>query len=337
MAQVGEGDIRVSHRTVGRVRVDPGLLRGEAGPFEPRLIIPISIEMYNRPAEQMIALLQLEAFLHVGDSVNPATQIGSPTTVSLLQGFPVRSLPEGGMAHSVDLRFELIPASVHRLEVARHAVRDGPFLLHLRLQGPLAWLRTTRGGAAPLDRRGGNEAPEDPFQLQLGLHSELSLLWTTSIDSLRVQIEPSVWLSSVLPGLGVDNLQLVEIALPPGLPEIGNAARVFRDAEDAYHARRYDDCIGRCRGIIRAWNKQLAATSSRHLSDVVGDSQKWPLDDPRRRLLDSVWQSLLDAGNVPHHPEAQVTLYEPTADDARLHLMMTAVVSEYLFRVLRAP
>jgi hypothetical protein len=68
----------------GPVRVDPGLLRGEAGPFEPRLIVPISIEMHNRPAEPMIPLLQVKAFLDIGDPVNAATQIGSPTTVSLL-------------------------------------------------------------------------------------------------------------------------------------------------------------------------------------------------------------------------------------------------------------
>lgn len=338
MAQVGEANINAgSARTVGRVRVDPGMLRGEAGPFEPRLVMPVSFEMHNRPADQMLALLQLTAILHVGDPANPANQIGSPATISLLNNFPVRSVPEGASTYSIDLRFQLSLAAVHRLELARHTARDGNFELFLRLQGPLAWLRTTRGELSthPSRGRAGNTVADDPFQMQLGLHSEVSLLWTTAIDNLRVQIDPTVWVKNVLPGFGIDNVRLIEVVLPPGLPDIGNAARVFDDAERAYHERRYADCISKCRGIIRAWNKQLSATSKEHLADLVGNSQRWPADDLRRNLLDAVWQALLEASNVASHPEGQDAAYMPTADDARLQLMMTAIVSEYLHQVLR--
>jgi hypothetical protein len=138
-----------------------------------------------------------------------------------------------------------------------------------------------------------------------------------------------------LPGFGIDYIRLVEVAFPPGLPDIGNAAKIFDDAQRAYHAKRYEECIGKCRGIIQAWNKKLSATNKQHLAVLVGNAHKWPTDDPRRNLLDSVWQALINAGNVPHHPEAQAGSYEPTAADARLHLMMTAVVSEYLHHVLR--
>src|SRR5258707_13059570 len=97
--------------------------------------------MHNRPADQMLALLRLTSFLHIGDPNNLGTQVGSPAIVSLLDGFPVRSLPEGSMSHRVDLTFQLGLAGVHGLEMARHAVRQHPFELYLRLQGPIAWLR----------------------------------------------------------------------------------------------------------------------------------------------------------------------------------------------------
>ena len=335
MAQVAEADIRAGgSRSVGRVRVDPGLIWGEAGPLEPRLVIPVSIEMFNRPAEQMLALLHLNAFLHLGTATNPATQIGSAASASLLSGFPARSLPEGSVPQQVQLRFALTPGAVYRLEAARHAAPEDAFQLCLRLQGPLAWLPATRGEVLPTGGRAGKVIESDPFHGQLGLHSELSVLWTSAIDDLRVQIDPSVWINKVLPGLGVDNLRLVEVGFPPALPEVGNAARAFAEAQDAYYGRRYVESISKCRAIIRAWNKKLGATSRSHLADLVGDAQQWTADDPRRNVLDAVWQALLDTANMASHPEGQVVSYQPTAHDAKLTLMMTATISEYLHQLV---
>jgi hypothetical protein len=336
VAQLAEGDIKVgSSRTVGRIRIDAGMLRAEAGPLEPRLVVPVSIEMQPRPADQMIALTSLTGYLHLGDSHNPATQIGHPTTVDLLRGIPVRSVPGGSSPYGVDLRFQLSLAAVHRLEAARHASAEDAFSLTVRFEGPLVWLHNTYGEARISPRGPAAAEGADPFQGQFGLHSELSHFWTTDIDRLQVRIDPSVWIDKVLPGFGIENVRLVEVVFPPGLPDIGNAAKIFDDAQRAYRARRYEECIGKCRGIIRAWNMQLSATSKQHLAELVGNSQKWPADDPRRNLLDAIWQSLLEAGNVPHHPEGQDASYEPSAHDARLHLMTTAVVSEYLHQVMR--
>jgi hypothetical protein len=49
MAQIAKSDIMVgSSRSVGRISVDTGMIRAEGGPLEPRLVIPITIEMHNR-------------------------------------------------------------------------------------------------------------------------------------------------------------------------------------------------------------------------------------------------------------------------------------------------
>lgn len=72
MAQVAEGRITAGgSRGVGRVHVDPGLLSGEGGPLEPRLVMPIWLEMLNRPEEQMLALLHLTGRLYLENTSNP--------------------------------------------------------------------------------------------------------------------------------------------------------------------------------------------------------------------------------------------------------------------------
>src|ERR1035437_8000840 len=130
MAQAAEGSIKAgSSRGVGRIRVDPGLVSGEAGPLEPRLGIPLQIEMFNRDEDQILALLGLTGFLHLRDPNNSATQVGPPATLSLLSGFPARSLPDGISSHTAHLRFQLTAAAVHRLEVARHAAEGDLFEL----------------------------------------------------------------------------------------------------------------------------------------------------------------------------------------------------------------
>lgn len=336
MAQVAEGDIKAgSTRIVGRVRVDPGMIRAEGGPLEPRLVIPATLEMHSRPADQMLALVRLEASLHLDNFTNFANQVGPSVTADLTRGMYVRSLPHGVNSNVVDVRFPLSPAAVHRLEYARHAVTDGAFTLYLKLAGTLAWLSKTWGEAQVIPGQQVVVDSTDPFAMQLGLHSSLSILWQTDIDNLRVQVDPSVWLANVLPGFGIDNHRLVEVILPPALPDIGNAAKTFDDALRAYDAKQYELCISKCRGIVSAWNQQLSAGSKRHLADIVGDGERWPADDQRRALLDALWQGLLNSVNVPHHPEAQAGDYAPTQHDSRLHLMLMAVISEYLHGVLR--
>jgi hypothetical protein len=65
VAQLAEADIMVgSTRIAGRLQVDAGLIRSEAGPLEPRLVVPVAIELSNRPADQMLALTHLTGHLN---------------------------------------------------------------------------------------------------------------------------------------------------------------------------------------------------------------------------------------------------------------------------------
>src|SRR5487761_639245 len=144
VAQQARADIKVgSSRLVGRVRVDPGMIRSEGGPMEPRLVIPATIEMNNRPLDQMLAVTRLTAYLRLQDANNPTTQVGSPAQVDLVPGLYARSLPDGHSEHNIDLRFQLSLASVQRLESSRHETPDEQFTLHLRMSGSVVWIRET--------------------------------------------------------------------------------------------------------------------------------------------------------------------------------------------------
>jgi hypothetical protein len=111
MARVAKGDIKAGlSRVVGQIEIDPGGLRGEAGPLEPRLVIPLSVVMNPRPPGEMLALLRLNGTLHLGDSNNPATQVGLPATVDLLRGFYARSVPSGPVGCKYDVEFESQPS-----------------------------------------------------------------------------------------------------------------------------------------------------------------------------------------------------------------------------------
>jgi hypothetical protein len=183
--------------------------------MESRLVVPATIEMNNRPLDQMLALARLTAQLHLQDPNNPATQVGSPAQVDLMPGLYARSLPEGHSEHNIELRFQLSFASVQRIELLRHQTPDEQFVLYLRLSGNVVWIRETFGEGPSSQRRAGPAAPADPFQAQYGLHSAVTHFWTSEIDSMRIGIDPSVWIDKVLPGFGIEGIRLLELAFPP--------------------------------------------------------------------------------------------------------------------------
>jgi hypothetical protein len=99
LAQLAEADIYLgSGRMVGRLSVDAGMIRSESGPLEPRLVVPLRIEMNSRSGDQMLVVTWLTARLHFGDENSQATQVGLPTRIDLVPSFthaPFRTDPTG--------------------------------------------------------------------------------------------------------------------------------------------------------------------------------------------------------------------------------------------------
>jgi len=322
----------LSNNGVGRVQVDPGTIRGEGGAYDARLVVPVSLEMFSRPVEQQLALIRLSGSLHTDQTALPQSRIGLPDSRALIHNMPVRTLPEGSMPHIVELRFPLSMPVIEKIERSRHASSDREAVLYLQLEPILAWLRTTHGN--PLTSATLQSDEGRNLAGRFALHSEMSILWFPKIDPLWLAIDTSQWVSNVLPGLGYDRIQLIEVTLPPPLPHTANAEARFAALRQALDSRRYDDAVAASRDILSAWSGYLGASKQRTVASDVGQRLGWPDGDRRYALLDSLWKALTDVANVPHHPEGQAQPFEPSAADARLQLLLTAAVSEYLAEVL---
>jgi hypothetical protein len=239
--------------------------------------------------------------------------------------FRVTSPSAGQGTSLVELRFFLTQAQVEDLERRRHASRGDVFNLYLRLEPTVIGLKILTG------RRAG--APPAPriWKTKYGDSAELAVFLTAHpIEALPVDVETSTWVRRVLPGLGHDRVRLIEVALPPALPEQPNAAVEFDKANAALDARRYDDSIAACRGLFLMWAKQLGATRTQPVATVVSNRLGWTEADGRRKFFDALWTAEIDFVNAAHHREDAVQSTRIDYRDARLTMLVTAVLSEYV-------
>jgi hypothetical protein len=325
MAQVQEQPIMLGNRGIGTASINGGALRGEGGALHPQLVVPLKIDLDNFPAESMIAVYRVTAKLSSDRNVFPANVLCPPAVQDLIDNLPVHSLPQGHMNSPTELRFWLTAAEVEYIETLRHASPGGVFALHIEVVIGVAWVKT-------YNQMGQAALPDSPWEMNFGMFSQMFPFWTCRITPVQVEIEHSTWIDKVLPGLGYDRLRLLELSFPPPLPDHSNAAAQFDKAKRALDQRRYGDCIQECRGLLNMWEKQYGATTKNLIADVVKGDRGWPEGDIRRDLLDTLWKEIGDVANAPHHPEGNVNAELFNDRDARLILLLTAALSEYVER-----
>jgi hypothetical protein len=325
MAQVNtQAIILYGTRSVGSMHVDSGTLRGEGGPTHPQLVVPLTIEMSVQPESAMIAVTAIKASLSTEQNAPPYKAICSPVEEFLIPNF-AHSAPDVTREHQSELRFTLDPREVEALERHRQSVAAEAFILYLTVKPLVAGLRNFNTYRSTTD--------DCEWDRQYGMLSEVLPFWTSSLlQPLWIQVEQSMWLRSVLPGLGYDRLRLLELSFPPPLPDHPSASAQFDKARKALDQRRYGDCIQECRGLLNMWEKQYGANTKNLVADVVKGDRRWPDGDIRRDLLDVLWKEVGDVANAPHHPEGNVNAESFDGRDARLILLLTAALSEYVER-----
>lgn len=322
--QVQKQSITVGSRSVGSVWADGGAVRAEGGPLRPQLVIPLTIAMNTRPTEETLALVWLRASLSASQNVFPHLLVCQPTTELLVEGVPARSFPQGSPEHVVRLRFTFNGAEVEALESLRHANPGDVFTLYLGLEAVVAGVATHNDGVP------GQPREASPWDIRHGLFSQMFPFWNTRIDTAGVPIERSTWVREVLPGLGHDRRRLLEVGFPPALPDHASAASEWDKARRAFDEQRYGDCVSECRDVLTMWQQQLGATKGRPVATVVAERSGWETTDSRVAFLDSTWKAAIDHVNVPHHPEGRASEQRFEAADARLMLMLTAALSEFV-------
>lgn len=317
---------------VGSVELIENRVTGEGGPHDPRLVLPLQVRMEPASTDRMLALTQLTCSLHLvvlGTATHPGNQHGPSTTTDLSSGLHCRSLASVGEGYIFDVRIPLAQPHVAKLEAWRHSTGGKDFTGTLHLSGKVAWVYQTGGSMSslmkPLDA---SKLDGELFPPGAGMYSTFAYFWDTRMDDLPLHVPESTWIENVLPGLGLDRLRLVELALPTigGLLEL-ETVQTFDAARREYDSGRYRECIEKCRYVRDGIHECLGATRERPVAKVIGDRLHMASNAPQRAFLRDAWKSLVDLTNAAHHP-TQARLLMPS--DARACLLVVAVLLEYL-------
>ena len=97
--------IMVNTFSVGEVAVNGERVRGEGGPYDARLVLPLRVSMNQRPLEQQLALTELSCSLHLvspSGSVHGGNQFGPSVTANLLHELSLRSVPDGPSRQEIE-------------------------------------------------------------------------------------------------------------------------------------------------------------------------------------------------------------------------------------------
>lgn len=242
-------DIQLNQVTIGKIRIDSTQIRGEGGWLDPHLIIPIEIELYQRPENQQLVLTDISYSLKLTENPGISNQLGSTAHLNLIRNMNYRTFPKTPTANTLQLPFNLTQEQVKKLEEVREDSHQGPFMLYVELEGVIAWLAGT-GNSVGIHQSKPSILRGENLPLEFGMYSELIPFWNTSIGVLRIALESTTWVK-VLSGLGYDHVRLVEINLSQ-MPEAGFVASQFDKARSYLDEGRYEECIAACRGIKNA-------------------------------------------------------------------------------------
>ncbi len=156
-----EGTIRLSSIGIGTVQLDPAEIRGEGGEYDPRLIIPIGIELHQQPRERQIVIVRLSASLHLDQATGQSNQFASKVSYELTNDMSIASTYGAPNKRRLDLCFNLTHAQLKALENRRHEPGKDLFL---RLEPVIAWNKHT-GNADNRPYGGGSTLQEGGWDI----------------------------------------------------------------------------------------------------------------------------------------------------------------------------
>lgn len=187
----------------------------------------------------------------------------------------------------------------------------------LHLEVTAAWLHDTQ-----------QEYKQDPLKGQVGLHSKLAFLWDTRVDALTLWIPASQWVQRVLPGLGLNALRLIEVALPVSDQRVPEPAlTAFDAARRAYDLGNYPLSIKHCREVRDVLQGHFEITEEAPLGKTIAEQWGLAPDAAQGNFLTGLWRGLTDLlGGI----EAPVPFQRLAPADVHACLLALAVLLEYL-------
>ena len=313
--------------SIGKVRLDPTAIRGEGNEYDPRLVVPIKVELYQQPPKHQIVILRLSASLHLSESVGQTNQFASKIHYDTICNMPMRSLNRGTNESTPELHFNLTHAQLKALENMRH---EQGKILYLRLEPIIAWNRFTGNS---IDRVNGETTlSAGGWSTDVGIFSEFAVFWLPAVGTLRLNLAEMKWAEQIFPGMGYDNFRLIEVKLPVSdiiVPV--EAVDCFKEAKTAYDRGDHTGCLEKCRYALDEVEKHLSPCPQRHaLGTAITSSLGWsstPDLTEQAKFLNSTWAGLYSLANAAHHTPSRKSLL-PT--DAYMMLIGLAAMLGYL-------
>ena len=319
-----EAAIRLgSNIGVGKIRLDPAEIKGEGDEHDPRLVIPIKIELHQQPREHQIILVRLSASLHLEQAPSQGNQFAPKVGYDLIYNMPVRSVPGGSSDTPLELHFNLTHAHLKALENMRHQPGKN---LYLCLEPIIVWNKHTGNNHDP--RPGGvSTLGEYGWDVNVGMFSDFACFWLPTIDILRLELAAMDWAKKIFPGMGYDYYRLVEVKLPVSdvlVPK--EAVEHFKEAKQDYDRGAHPDCIMKFRLTHEAIEKHLNV-QSHELGKAVTKALGWTPNSEQEKFLDGAWKALYVIASASHHTPSVKSLLPA---DAHIVLISTAAMLEYL-------
>ncbi len=125
--------------SVGMTNVDSAQVRGEGGLVAPMLVIPLNVELDQRPKEERLALLRLEVALWL-PSARGSVQLGAPVIVfgDGSDGGVWQTSDTHEFQTRVDLRFPITLEMLRLIEETVHAMQTPKLGLTLKIKPAVA-------------------------------------------------------------------------------------------------------------------------------------------------------------------------------------------------------
>ncbi len=322
-----EGAIRLSQIGIGKVQLDPTIIRGEGGEHDPRLVIPIKVELHQQPLEHQLLLVRLSASLHLDQNPDQRNQFASKVSYDHIFNMPMRTVPGAPSDSGVELHFNLTHAQLKALENMRHQPGKN---LYLRLEPVVAWNKHTGNSQGVFG--GVSTLGEGGWDVNVGMFSDLAFFWLPTIGTLRLELAAMNWAEKIFPGVGYDSFRLVEVKLPVSdilVPQ--EAVEHFKEALQDYDRGAHAECLRKCRFVLDEIERHLRPQPQGHrLGGAITRILGWPtVPTPTKQaaFLDSAWIALYSMANAAHHTPSTKSLLPA---DAHIVLIETAAMLEYL-------
>lgn len=306
------------------ISVDSARVRGEGGLLAPMIVIPMTLELDQRPASEQLALSRLEVALWL-TSPGSTVQLGPPVVAfgDGANGGIWTTRDTHRFETQLDLRFTLNQGMLRIVEETVHSLARPDLSFTLKIRPAVGRVTGTHDVPTAVGPGGQEQLLGTAYQIY-------PMAWPT-VDHLDIRISWQHW-ADMAKDLGLDEVRLIAVRLPRKIegfdPEL---LSLYDQAISRYEKHEYREAIGICRDVRNLLEKAIGATKSNPVSAIMATERGVDSSSPPIRFVDQAWRLFAEFTNAARHDES---IGSYSAADARAMLLFTSVMLEYLASAL---